>query len=228
MKKPLFVVVMLGMTLSACLPAFLQQQPAVIQQAPQADVQATAAMMGATMAAQTIAALPTPTLVIAKPSATVTQTEPPSPSATLDPNQAITGTAQTASAAAVTGTLPTPSAITAGPTSTLIFVSGVITPTETLHPRYYGTLPPQLPYGFVLVANESKAEAYISLQCTTSNGKVTIIEFPVKKSYGVDAPAGSYIYVAWVGGKKMSGSFKLDNGQDLTITLYKNRIDVGK
>ena len=231
MKKPLFVILMSGILLSACMPAFLQQPAAIEQQPAPVDVQATAAVMGATMAAETIAALPTPTLVVVKPSATAAVSHTPSPTATLDPNSLITGTALTGTAAAASGTAPAPSATlppNGAATSTPIFVSGVITPTETLHLRYYGTLPPRLPYGFVLVTNESKAEAYISLQCTTSDGKVTIIEFPVKKSYGVDAPAGKYVYVAWVGGKKMSGSFKLDSGGDISITLYKNRIGINE
>jgi hypothetical protein len=40
------------------------------------------------------------------------------------------------------------------------------------------------------------------------------------------APAGKYIYVAWVGGQKFSGKFKLDRYQDLKLTIYKDRIEI--
>ena len=75
--------------------------------------------------------------------------------------------------------------------------------------------------------NKSKRDAYISLQCTTPDGYVTVIEYPVGGSrLNIDAPAGRYIYVAWVGGRKISGNFKLDKLQDLDLTIYKDRIEI--
>jgi hypothetical protein len=73
----------------------------------------------------------------------------------------------------------------------------------------------------------SKAEAYISLQCTTNDGYVTIIEYPVGGStVNTSAPAGRYVYVAWVGGQKFTGNFKLGKLQDLTIIMYKDRVAI--
>jgi hypothetical protein len=217
MKKPLFVVLILSLTLSACLPAFLQQPAA---QAPQVDIHGTAAVIGATMAAKTIAALPSQTPLLAVPSGTLQ----PLPTSTLTSTPNPVGTATVTTTGTVTTKTPTLTPVT--PTATQTLVNGEVAATETLHPRYYGTMPPKIPYGTVLVLNKAKAEAYISLQCTTSDGNVSIIEFPVKGSYGAKAPAGHYFYVAWVGGKKMEGNFKLDNGQDMVITLYKNSISI--
>jgi len=42
----------------------------------------------------------------------------------------------------------------------------------------------------------------------------------------VKVPAGWYIYVAWVGGRKFDGQFKLGGGSDHSITFYRDRIIV--
>jgi hypothetical protein len=100
------------------------------------------------------------------------------------------------------------------------------TPTETLHPRFFGTVPPSPPSGTITLLNKSKAETYISLQCEDQNGKVTILEYPVKKQVDVEAPAGSYVFVAWVGGNQMSGTFRLGKDGEITITLFKDKVVV--
>jgi len=41
----------------------------------------------------------------------------------------------------------------------------------------------------------------------------------------VHAPLGNYLYVAWVGGRKMVGNFKL-SGDEITIRLYKDEVKV--
>lgn len=56
------------------------------------------------------------------------------------------------------------------------------------------------------------------------DGKYSIIEYPVEGRVKIDAPVGSYLYVAWVGGRKMVGTFKLSHDDDLTITLYRDKI----
>lgn len=224
MKKLLFVILVLSIVLSACLPAFSQQQPVANnnnEQATQVDIQGTAAVMAATMAAQTIEALPTPTLI--PPSKVVAVSPTPTIVKTDDPNIMLTATILTSS---VTGTAKTETASVTPATATQTPTpgSGIVTATPTLHVRFYGTLPPKLPYGFVSLSNKSKAEAYISLQCTTKDGYTTILEYPVKGPFEVQAPSGHYTYVAWVGGNKMTGSFILGTRQDLSITLYKDKI----
>jgi hypothetical protein len=64
------------------------------------------------------------------------------------------------------------------------------------------------------------------LQGTTSDGVKVINEYPVEGSMSVDVPSGWYIYVAWIGGEKFSGEFKLGNGANRTITLYTSKVVV--
>ena len=227
MKKPLFVVLILSLALSACLPAFLQQQPGANNgtgETPQVNIEETAAAMAGTMAVQTIDALPTPTLVA--PSKVVAIPPTSTIPATINPGILATTTILTSSATAtaVTGTATSTRLNTATQTPTPD--NGLATPTVTLHVRFYGTLPPKLPYGFITLSNKSKAEAYISLQCTTTDGYTTILEYPVKGTFDVNAPTGKYIYVAWVGGNKMTGDFSLSKRQELFITLYKDKVSI--
>jgi hypothetical protein len=222
MKKLLFVVLILSLALSACLPAFLQQQPGANNgtgEAPQVNIEETAAAMAGTMAVQTIDALPTPTMVT--PTKVVALSPTPIVSTTVKLDISATTTTPTSSATATATTIPPNT-----PTQTPTINSGLATPTTTLHARFFGTLPPSLPYGSVTLSNKSKAEAYISLQCTTPEGYITIMEYPVKGTFDVKVPAGKYTYVAWVGGKEMTGDFSLSRRQALVITLYKDKISI--
>lgn len=99
-----------------------------------------------------------------------------------------------------------------------------VTPVWTLAVRTYGTLPPSVPFSHITLVNKAKAEAYISLQVTMPDGKYSIIEYPVEGRIKIQAPVGSYLYVTWVGGRKMVGEFRLHHSDDLTITLYKDRV----
>jgi hypothetical protein len=122
--------------------------------------------------------------------------------------------------------------LTAGAAGTLPFTTTPnpalsVTPTDSNRYQYYGTMPPNLPSGKITLSNMSKTDAYISLQCTTVDGYFTVIEYPVGGSrISTSAPAGKYIYVAWIGGQKFSGKFKLDRFQDLMIRMYKDRIEI--
>ena len=215
MKRTVALVLGMGLLLSACIPTLPQLQPPT--EAPVIDMQATDAAMAQTQAAETLNALPTSTLEPATdtPEPTATDTELPTATATVtetltpDPNVTPTQT----NTATVTGTPPTATQF-------------VATATETLHPRFFGTLPPAIPYGKVKLVNKSKAEAYISLQCTTIDGYTTILEYPVYGRMKVSAPAGKYTYVAWVGGRQYQGSFSLGKGGEVEITIGKGKITV--
>jgi hypothetical protein len=219
MKKVVILTLALGFFASSCLPA-----PATDVPTSAVDLNATAAVF----AQQTLEALPsftplpsnTPVVVVESP------TNTPSTTPTI---QAETGTLTTGTVATLTGTLTT-----AGPTSTTVTPTGITatvsnagaSPTQTLHPRFYGTLPPNLPYNGIELLNKSKAEAYISLQATTIDGYTTILEYPVGGLFSIQAPVGKYKYVAWVGGNKIIGSFVLSRTNDVRITIYKDRIEV--
>jgi LysM repeat protein len=97
---------------------------------------------------------------------------------------------------------------------------------EPLVPRSWGTVPPRTATGNVRLIDSTNAQAYISLQGTTNDGVKVINEYPVEGSISVDVPSGWYIYVAWIGGEKFSGEFKLGNGANRTITLYTSKVVV--
>ena len=88
-------------------------------------------------------------------------------------------------------------------------------------------MPPNLPSGNITLINLSKVAASISLRCETKDGYVTYIGYPVGGSTVSDKiPAGTYTYVAWVGGKKSNGGFKLSALQGIKFIIYKDRIEI--
>lgn len=174
------------------------------------------------------AATNTATLVVietetpsASPSPVISNTEAVPASQTATPILNLSATAVTATANIATATnLPA----SGSPTATL--AAGQVTPVWTLAVRTYGTLPPAVPYSNITLVNKAKTEAYISLQVTMPDGQYSILEYPVEGRITVKAPVGSYLYVAWVGGRKMVGDFRLKNNDDMTITLYRDRVAV--
>jgi hypothetical protein len=222
MKKTGVYMLAIAFFLSACIPALptLQQT----ETTPASDVQATDAALALTLAVETLNALPTSTLASAtdtlEPTATITATPVVAATAsetlTPDPNAPATATeTPLPPTATVTGTLPS-----AAPS--------IATATETLHPRFYGTLPPALPSGKVYLVNKAKAEVYVSLHCTTIDGYTTFIEYPVEGRLKVPAPLGKYSYVAWVGGREFKGSFSLSKNSDVVITFNRDKVTVNK
>ncbi|MCC6299861.1 MAG: hypothetical protein IT314_11215 [Anaerolineales bacterium] len=182
----------------------------------------------------------TPTAVV-QASSTLTP-----PSATLPPtetpvlsNPTVTSIVETTTAAEVTATATaspfTPNLTATFPTSTnapsnpsipatATLAAGQPTLTPTLGILKYGTLPPAVPFNSITLWNRSKRQAYISLQVTTVEGYYTIIEYPVEGMVKIKAPLGSYVYVAWVGGNKMVGTFRLTSTDSLVITLFKDKV----
>lgn len=172
---------------------------------------------------QTATAQPTVTTVAVTDTATGTSAAPtasPLPSETATPEASpvpnLTTTPATATEFAfdplsVTSTLAVPGLGTITPTP------GVLT---------YGTLPPLVPFSQINLVNRSKVQTYLSLQVTTVQGGSTILEYPVYGRIKVKAPLGYYLYVAWVGGNKMVGNFTLHEDEELTITLYKDRVEI--
>ena len=100
----------------------------------------------------------------------------------------------------------------------------VSTDYEPLVERSYGTVPPKTPTGKVNLVNSANAEVYVSLQGTTNDGAEVINEYPVDGSMTVKVPTGWYIYVAWVGGEKYSGQFKLGGNSSPSLIFYSNKV----
>jgi len=190
----------------ACLPTF----PISIE--PTVEARATATLIAKT-----------PTLLSTATVAPVTQTSspvvaPPVPQISDTPALPLLPDLTTTPATATS--VPVISATT----NTATLVTGLRTFTPTLGILTYGTLPPDVPSTPLIIWNRSKAQAYISLQVTLNDGRYAILEYPVTRRITIDAPIGSYVYVAWVGGKKMDGGFRLHSNDHLTIILYKDRI----
>lgn len=223
MKRILFLAIAASMVIGACSPVLPQAQanPTPIAEV---DLQATAAILSQ----QTLQALPTNTSVpsetpvVVTPSLTATQ---PTPTETTNPVLLTL----TATLLAGTPTLGTVTAITGTAQSTTDAASVNPTATQgTPQPLVYGTLPPNLAYGTIDLFNKSQVDVYVSLRCVTKDGYVTILEYPVKKNFKVSAPAGKYTYIAWVGGRQFDGGFTMDNDGFITITFFKERINVKK
>ena len=87
-------------------------------------------------------------------------------------------------------------------------------------------MPPAIAYGKIELVNKSKAEAYISMQCTTPEGTKSILEYPVTGTLRVSAPAGRYSYVVWVGGRQLIGYFGLGKNEERTITIFKDQVTI--
>ena len=216
MKKSAVVLgSVLALLLGSCIPG-LTPTPGT---GPTVDTVGTSDALFKTAVAQTLTAQPTftsgsvtdtPTVTVASPvlSATDTQTA----TQTFTPLPDLT---------------TTPATATSGPLDvsfTATLAAGQVTASPTLGIRKYGTLPPLVPFSRISLVNKAKAEAYISLQVTMKDGRFSIIEYPVQGTVKIDAPVGSYLYVAWVGGRKMVGNFKLHENDQLTITLFKDRV----
>ena len=216
MKKILIPILLSMIVTGACLPV-----APPTDSAPPVNSQATIDSIVNTAAAQTLAAQPSPTTApptetataVLGPSATVEVTDVPS--STPAPNLTTTpATATSIAEAAATATATQPAS------------SGSPTLTPTLGILKYGTLPPAVPSADITLVNKSKTQAYISLQNYPKNRDLAILEYPVVKQVKIQAPLGYYLYVVWVGGRKIVGEFVLHDSDDLKITIYKDKVTV--
>ncbi len=204
---------------------------------------AVATLVVACLPTTPLPGLPTPTAVIQATSTSApTQTETPLPTGTSAPlNPSVTPVVEsTAAESTSTSTAFAPPNLTAtfststdfpapvSGTATSTLAPGQPTLTPTLGILKFGTLPPSVPFSNITLLNRSKRQAYISLQVTTIEGYYTIIEYPVAGKVKIKAPLGSYIYVAWVGGNQMTGSFHFSASDAIVITLYKDKVVVSK
>lgn len=209
MNKTVFAVVVV-LFIGACLP--LTPTPSTT---PNVDLAGTAEANLKTAVVQTLTAQPTSTSDPLNSAATPTITSETAPSPTLISSPIV--------AESITPVTPTFELITSTNLPATV-PGGSATVTPTLGVLTYGTLPPAVPFSHITLINKSKTQAYISLQVVTAEGGPTIIEYPVSGQIKIKAPIGQYLYVAWVGGRKMVGEFRLRKDDDLSIILYKDRV----
>lgn len=230
MKKTVVLVSLFALLFGACsqIPGLTPTPGTVSSPTINPDDQFNTAV------AQTLTAQPTlpagavsdtPTIPVASPvlsntdTPTAVNTETPS----FTPTQIVDLSATSITS---TGNVPTATNLPGNLTPSATLAVGQVTPIWTLAIRTYGTLPPAVPSSQVTLINRANAEAYISLQVTMPDGEYSIIEYPVEGRIRIQAPVGSYLYVAWVGGRKMVGEFRLHNNDDISITLFKDRVEI--
>jgi hypothetical protein len=212
-----FIALILSVALSACVPGFAPVSAG--------DSQATAMVLAGTIAAQTMAALPTPTVAPTNtplPTFTVTT----APSATQAPTNTVTSTLGATSTANTTVTA-TGSATGAVTISTVPNTAvGTITATLTVTPGplLWGTVPPAVPYGRVHLVNLTNRMAYISFHCTLENGLTSYLEYPVYGRLTVSIPTGYCHYVAWVKGQQLTGDVRIKKFEEYTFTFKRQKI----
>ena len=206
--------------LGACLP--FTPTPGPGPNVPTVDVAGTVQAGAQTSVAETLTALPTitvppptdtPPIAVSSDTATTVAETP-----TLVPD--LTTTPVTATAGTLLPVVTSTSTLAVPP------AAATLTAIPTLTIRTYGTLPPAVPYASVTLINKARTEAYISLQVNTVQGGPTIIEYPVEGTVRIQAPTGFYLYVAWVGGRKMVGEFRLRSTDELIITLFRDRVEI--
>ena len=226
MNRLVPVVMVVALALAACVPG--------LSQVSGPNAQSTAQSFAATVAGQTLAALPTqtslPTNTALPPTATATATtRPPTNTATIT-NTATTGTTTVTATLTVTGTIASPTNTVTGtppsPTNTVTGTPPTATATDELIPRTYGTQPPYIHYGRVHLVNQAKADVYVSFQCTTPEGYLSIVEYPVYGTITVSVPAGRCEYVAWVGGRQFVGTVGVGRFEELTMTFKKDSVTI--
>ena len=221
MKMTVILGSIVALALGACvLPAISTPNTGSTPNiGPNADVAGTVDAMLKTAVAQTLTAQPTVTSALPTDTPiTFVESSPvpvttDSPTATLTSIPDLTTTPATATSGAADATFT--ATLAAANPATLI-------PTLTI--RTYGTLPPAVPSGDLTLVNKAKTQAYISLQVTSIDGRYAIIEYPVVGQISIKAPTGFYLYVAWVGGNKMVGNFRLHGNEDLSIILYQDKV----
>ncbi|RME86727.1 MAG: hypothetical protein D6770_11215, partial [Anaerolineae bacterium] len=137
-----------------------------------------------------------------------TATTPPPPTATFTPLITDTPTATPI------GGLPT-----AQPDAT--------PPADTSSPSLIiDTPPPSIPQTPLVLNNRSKAPVSLTLYGTTSPHEYSVYyEYDFTGTLTVTIPTGTYRYVAWVGGKKFTGSFTLKSHK-LTLSFYKDKVSI--
>lgn len=197
MKPVHFVSLVLIVLLSGCLPA------APKASAPQPDLQATAAGMAATMAAETIQALPTSTPV--PPTATPTPLPPPGEpnTPTLDPLLAILTVVPTLG----TVTVNTPA------------------PTES-EPWNCDKIPSSVERGSVTIENFTHNSIYVSLYGLTKQEYHVCIGLELRHATTIDLPLGNYSYYIVVGGNELRGSFSYTTAHKMVISVTKDRVAI--
>jgi LysM repeat protein len=89
---------------------------------------------------------------------------------------------------------------------------------------YPGDIPAGAPEGTVRMVNKANGDVYVSLRTSRADGTSAINEFPVNGTISAGIPVGWIDYVAYVGGVKFTGGFKLREDAEITITFNRSKV----
>lgn len=204
-----------------------------------ADSQATSMASIETQAALTMVSRPT-----LEPSRTPepTATLLVAPSATSTESAVAfteTSTATVEAAASAVSATPTFTVTAAGPTATpsptasatasaTATFSGTFTATFTFTPGVltYGTIPPEVPYGYVTLRNLSNDMAYVAFRCAMTNGLTSLLEYPVYSVVKEKLPTGVCQWTAFVKKQEFKGELHVKKFEEYTFTLKPKKVSV--
>ena len=242
MKKIIFVGLIILLSLSACVPDFLNPNSDAAP-AEAVDIAATVDAASNTKVAQTFEALNTPTLeaataepVMEEATATDAPTEelPPTETATLEVTEThegidLAGTETTAPE----GTLPAETT-TEAPEETLVPATGTPEVTATsvypspTSPIYANQVPDYIPKFKIDVRNNTNVRVYISLQGVTEGGYKPIIEYDLApwQKVKLTVPEGRYAVVVYVGKDPMIEYVGIHSSNTVEIIIEKDRVKI--
>lgn len=241
MKKVIFLGLIILLSLSACMPSSLKSDSQGDSAEPvSADIEATVEAAVSTRAAETFAALASPTMnnvvpATNTPSATATKTTTPtettSPTATETPTEIVTTetvtvgtvTTETLTAEAVTTITGTPATETPEGTPPVASATSVFpSPTSPINANQP---PDYIPRYKIKIVNNTKLRVYISLQGTTVDDYHPVTEYDLSpwEQARFPIPEGKYAAVVYVGKDPMVEYFSIhDSG--ITIIIEKNKL----
>ena len=104
-----------------------------------------------------------------------------------------------------------------------------VSPTATQVPQKFSDnseIPKNAAYATVWLINKSETEVYISLHTSRADGTNAVNEYPVKNRVSAEIPVGWVDYVAYVGGRKYTGGFQLNEDTMHTITFNRSKVVV--
>ena len=210
MKRLSLILVAVSLLLSACLPAFIQPAGTQIpQETSSFEDMPTQTSEPTAIIEPSATSLPTTTSTVTTEMSTPVEITLESfPTSTVDSlTSTLTSTPPSGTVTPTPGGYPT------------------ITPTDLMVTRQAGGIPAGTKFAPVKLINKSKRQTYVSLHWHYDDKTIAYFEYPVSGTVTDKIPVGRYTYVAWVGGKKMTGSFRMDNN-GATLTLYKDRIAI--
>lgn len=194
------ILIVFGMGLVACSPN-LPGVPFLAPSTPAGPQKSSPALQASA------ASIPPPT-------SGLTQAPTPNPTEAFTPIPTFTATGapltpvtQNTTAAQATGTVT------------------AVTPTS-IESISLDKLPPGTIYKRVRIENQAHEQMDISLHGTTKQGLHTVIEYNNVKNMTVEVPDGDYVYVFYVGGHRLVGSFSLLHESSVVLTVYKDRVAV--